>query len=315
MEETEMASAKWVEGNTGTFQASAALSRYRRVRLSTGKLAYAGASDQDCLGVLLQPVLAADEYAAVLLHTASGTKPMVASGIISAYAAVYAAANGKVASSGTVIVGIALQASGADGDEIEVLQSPIAAAIGSVDRSGLTEDALASYMVPLGDLKTTGTMQPLGAAAGTPSGACGITAGTYGSATPKVVGEAANNNSKTDYCRFQFALPPEYVDGGDVKLIVAGAVGAAMAVAATVDVQAFLSDGGGGVDGTDLCATAAQSINSTDFAAKTFTITSTGLVKGDVLDIQLTLVANDTGGTANDVAIIGSLGMALDIKG
>jgi hypothetical protein len=49
---------------------------------------------------------------------------MVAAGAITAGAPVFAAASGKIASSGTVFVGTALEAAGANNDVIEVLRGP-----------------------------------------------------------------------------------------------------------------------------------------------------------------------------------------------
>lgn len=304
----------YIEGPVKTFQASAALAAFRRVRFSTGKLAYCGALDTDCLGTLEEDALTADAYYSVRLRTAEGTVKMIASGVIAANAAVYAAANGKIADSGTVLVGVAINAAGADGDDIEVLCSP-AAILGSIARTALTEDALAEYGIPLASLQATGTGAQLGASAGTPSGAMGLTIGTHGSATPKVVGEAASNNSKTNYSRFQFVLPAEYVTGGDIKLGVYCRTGGELAVSSTIDAECFLSDDEAGVTGSDLCATAAQSINTATWAEKLFTITGTSRVAGDVLDIELTGVANDTGGTANKAIEIGRVSMYLDIKG
>jgi len=72
------------------------------------------------LGTVDDLCAAADTYVTVKLLGKGPTKKMVAAGAISAGAAVYAAANGKVASSGTYAVGVALTAASGDGDEIEV---------------------------------------------------------------------------------------------------------------------------------------------------------------------------------------------------
>lgn len=111
------------EGPTRTFPNNAALSKAIRVVLSAGNLAAAGASDI-AIGTMEYRALAGDEVGTVRLRTASGTQLMVASGAISANAAVYAAASGKVAGSGTILIGIALEAATADGDIIEVLPGP-----------------------------------------------------------------------------------------------------------------------------------------------------------------------------------------------
>lgn len=105
-----------------TYVAGAALAEARRVKLTTGKLAYAGSTDVE-VGTLRDPALAADQKVAVILRTAQGTVPMIAAGAIAAHALVYAAANGKVADSGTVLVGRnCAVAATADGDVIEVLR-------------------------------------------------------------------------------------------------------------------------------------------------------------------------------------------------
>jgi hypothetical protein len=62
--------------------------------------------------------------ATVRLRTAEGTVKMVASGAITAGNPAYAAAGGKIAATGTVVVGPALEASANDGDVIEVLRGP-----------------------------------------------------------------------------------------------------------------------------------------------------------------------------------------------
>lgn len=112
---------EFVEGRTRTFQAGAALVQHRRVKLSSGKLAYADADDTDVLGTMAREAFAVDEYVAVVLANAEGTQIMVASEAITVGTVVQAAADGKVAATGTVGVGIALSAAVAANDWIEVL--------------------------------------------------------------------------------------------------------------------------------------------------------------------------------------------------
>lgn len=111
--------SQFVESATRTFQAGAALSQHRRVILSSGVLQYAGATDRS-LGTLERDTFAANDYVAVRLRTAQGTKKMVAAGAITAGAYVYGAASGKVDDVGYLVEGIALEAASADGDLIEV---------------------------------------------------------------------------------------------------------------------------------------------------------------------------------------------------
>ena len=110
------------ESNVKTFtNDSSAIGRYLRVKLSSGVLALAGASDTE-LGVTRSRI-EASVPGGVHVRTAQGTVPMVAAGAISAGAEVFAAASGKIASSGSVSIGTTLEASTADGDIIEILRN------------------------------------------------------------------------------------------------------------------------------------------------------------------------------------------------
>lgn len=184
----------------------------------------------------------------------------------------------------------------------------------SVARSGIVQDDAKGYVVPLDSLKVTGTGALLGSTAGTPSGALGLTVGTFGSASPKLAGEAASGNTKTNKARFLFPLPAEYVAGETVTVRVRckETVGAAT-VSTSIDVEAYKCDKDGGI-GSDLCATAAQDV-TTSFGNKDFDITAASLNPGDVLDIQLTAVTTDTGGSVGTIINITNVEVLLDVKG
>lgn len=184
----------------------------------------------------------------------------------------------------------------------------------SVARADLGQDDLAPYGLDLETWRVTATGAMLGAAAGTPAGAFGLTYGTHGTNSPLIVGEAASGNVKTNKMRRQFTLPPEYVAGQTVTLRVRAieAVGAAT-VSTTIDAEVFEADLAGGIS-ADLCTTAAIDVTDT-IGNKDFTITPTGLAAGDVLDIELTGVTTDTGGTVGTVLTISDVRLLLDIKG
>lgn len=115
--------SQFVETPTKTYTAGAAIGQHLRVKLSNGKLAAAGASDVS-IGTLEEASFADGDVRAVRLRTAQGTRKMVASEAITAGDPVYAAAAGKVASTGTVFEGNACEAAGANNDVIEVLPGP-----------------------------------------------------------------------------------------------------------------------------------------------------------------------------------------------
>ena len=189
-----------------------------------------------------------------------------------------------------------------------------AAAGFSVARSGIVLETAKPYVLGLDSWKVTGTGAALGATAGTPSGAFGLTYGTFATNSPKIAGEAASGNSKTNKMRRQYTLPVEYVAGGNVTLRVncKETVGAAT-VSTVVDAQVFKCDKAAGI-GSDICATAAQDV-TTSAANADFSITPSGLVAGDVLDIEVNIVTNDTGGTVGTIANILDTEMLLDIQG
>jgi len=160
------------------------------------------------------------------------------------------------------------------------------------------------YTVPLTSIREN-DLTALGTAAS--AAKFGLVAGTHGTASPALVSEAANANSKTDTCRLQFSVPGGYTAAQNLTVTIHAHVDTTpLTVACTLDVQAYESTGEKGIS-ADICATAAQDINSATWADKSFTITGTDLVAGDVLDIELTVVANDTGGAVNKAAELGKI--------
>lgn len=108
-----------------SFPYTAALQKYRWVKVVAGVLAYCGSTDPG-VGTIQETTFAkaAAENVTVRLPNESGTTPMVASEAITAFNPVYAAANGKIAASGTLLRGFAMESATADGDIIEVLPVP-----------------------------------------------------------------------------------------------------------------------------------------------------------------------------------------------
>lgn len=109
---------------TGFTASDSGVDQYLRVKLdsSTGKLVLAGADDMG-VGVAEKK---ANENGLVTYWTflEPGALCCSAAGAVTKYAPVYAAADGKVASSGSVIVGFALEAATGAGDVIAVLPFP-----------------------------------------------------------------------------------------------------------------------------------------------------------------------------------------------
>lgn len=113
--------SQFVETACRADTAAGAVAQYLRVK-TPGAIAAAGATDV-AFGTMELPCLAAGPCT-VRLRTAQGTRKMVASEAITAGNPVYAAASGKIAASGTVYEGVALEAATANNDVIEVCGMP-----------------------------------------------------------------------------------------------------------------------------------------------------------------------------------------------
>lgn len=113
-----------LKNGIGTFIAGEALAVFRRVKLSAGTVVYADATD-DYIGVTQGPAASGEEVA-VRFRTDPGTFFITCAGAISANAAAYAANDGKVASSGTILVGTMTEAATGDGDQLELIPSGVA---------------------------------------------------------------------------------------------------------------------------------------------------------------------------------------------
>lgn len=117
--------SQMIEGPRKTYIAAASIGVNLRVKITDGTttpptINVAGATDAS-IGVTEAFVAAAGDRVAILLSNAQGTRKMHANGVITSGNTVYAAASGEVASSGTVVEGIAQETTTADGDIFEVL--------------------------------------------------------------------------------------------------------------------------------------------------------------------------------------------------
>ena len=188
------------------------------------------------------------------------------------------------------------------------------AIVPGIARSSLVQDDLQNYVIPFRDWRIADNLSSLLPATAA-SDDLGMDGETFGTETPFLVTSDAKATTVTQYGRFQFALPPEYVSGQSVRIQVkAGMKTTISDGTATVDFQVYESDDDGGV-GADLCATAAQSINSLTQATLNFNITATSLAAGDLLDCRMTVAITDS---ATSTAVLGKVSrcsVLADIKG
>ena len=185
----------------------------------------------------------------------------------------------------------------------------------AIARSKLAEDSDSVYGVPFTSMRIHDAFQT--SLPGTSSGNdLALIGGTFGTNSPTLqTADLKTAGATTNYARFLFTLPPEYVSAGSVTVRVHGGMKTTIAgVSATVDVECYKSDQSEGI-GSDLCVTAAQSCNSLTLDDQDFVITSSGLVAGDTLDIRLALTVNDAATGTAVIGMIGAVSMLLDIKG
>ena len=182
-------------------------------------------------------------------------------------------------------------------------------------RSDLAADSAMKFVIPFGDFRVWNAFATLlpGTSA---SDDLGLYGGTWGTDAPLVrTYDVKNAGAVTLYARVQVRLPAEYVAGGDITLrFHAGMVTTVASSTATIDVEVHAADKDGTL-GSDICATAAQSINSLSFAVKDFVITPTALVAGDWLDVRVAVAVNDSATGTAVIAAIGSAELLCTIKG
>lgn len=123
-----------------------------------------------------------------------------------------------------------------------------------------------------------------------------------------LVGEAAQNTTKTDYVVWEFQLPPTYKAGSNLTASINASHVEADGTTLTnkIDVEAW-EQGAGGTHGSDICATAEQAIGVT---ALEFTLTGTALVPGDVIVLRIKSTATEGGNTGTTTNYVNSVSIS-----
>ena len=184
-----------------------------------------------------------------------------------------------------------------------------------ISRSDLGQDDLAVFPVNLVDFRTHDALQTNlpGTAS---SNDLALDGGTFGTSQPTLrTQDLKAAGATSDYARALIRLPAEYQAGQTVTIRVSGGMITTVSdTTAVVDIEAYRVGKDNSL-GSDLCATAAQSINSLTFADKDFTITPTTLGPGDVLDVRLTITVNDGATAGAVIGCVGGVDLLCDIKG
>lgn len=142
----------------------------------------------------------------------------------------------------------------------------------------------------------------------------GLTIGTFGTNGILIQTSDLQGVTVTRYCRWpQVIVPHEYHSGQSAVIrLFAGMETTISDGTATIDVEAYVTDGVGGVS-ADKCITAAQSINSLTDADYDFDLGTT-LVPGDILDVRVAIAVSDSVADAVVVANLGRAYLAVDTR-
>lgn len=182
------------------------------------------------------------------------------------------------------------------------------------DRAQLKQDDLAIFQIPLTDFRVHDAFHTNlpGTAASDDLALIGT---AFGTSSPTIQTSDLKNTTGTQRARCLVRIPESYVTGETVKIrVYAGMNTTVASSSATVDVEAYEVDGTGGIS-SDLCTTAATSINNLTNSAKDFDITASSLAAGDILDVRLTIAITDSATATAVIGEIGYVALLADIKG
>lgn len=135
--------------------------------------------------------------------------------------------------------------------------------------------------------------------------------GTVGTTAPSLRGVDFGATTSDEKCAFSVVLPDWYEPGCTIALVAnAGMLTTVSDGTATLDVECWVPDyaNADGSVSSDLCTTAATSINSTTFADKSFTIdddvTDHELAPGDLLQFRLSFAGSDSGNAGDGITCV-----------
>lgn len=172
------------------------------------------------------------------------------------------------------------------------LQTTLAAALPLINANGMPSSQV---RLPLCQALTIAGV-PLTATA-ISNGAMGVSV-TLGTGI-NLYGYAANSTTMTNTCLFEFDLPTTYVAGQNINVVVDSqyVIGGGTIGTHTIAAAAYVVGAAGTMSASSIIATAAQAVGSTAGQA-TFVITGTTCTPGGHMLLELTMVIQDTAGSA-----------------
>lgn len=157
--------------------------------------------------------------------------------------------------------------------------------------------------------------QPLPSAAANDD--LGVVMGTFGTNVGVVTAGDVKATNSTRYALTHVYLPDYYDNGQTVTVrLLSGMQTTVADTSCTIDVVCYeIDDDATPTADGDICATAAQSINSLTAANKDFTITPTNLVAGDLLEIRVAIAYNDSATATAVIPTIYKAALLFDARG
>lgn len=190
---------------------------------------------------------------------------------------------------------------------------PVTIPNNAIERDSMKQVADQILRITPFDWRVWDSGQPLPSAAANDD--LGIVAGTFGTDVFTVQGGDVKTLSSTRRAIAHVALPDYYDDGQSVTIrLRAGMDTTVASTSCTLDVEAYeVGDSGG--SGSDLCTTAAQNMNSLTPADLDFTITSTNLAAGDILEIRISVTYVDSATGTAVIPVLYKAAVLFDARG
>ena len=177
----------------------------------------------------------------------------------------------------------------------------------------MAQRVLSHFQLPLQDARIWDAPQtPLPTTSATDD--LGLTIGTFGTSGILIQTSDMKTLTATRYCRWPQVVVPHNYEAGESILVrlFAGMDTTVSDTTATIDVEAYVTDGIGGVS-ADKCTTAAQDMNTLTDANLDFELGTT-LVPGDILDIRVAIAVVDGLGATAVIANIGRAYLVADLQ-
>lgn len=173
-----------------------------------------------------------------------------------------------------------------------------------ISTSRIAQRPFAKYAVPFTSMRVWDAMAtvPVTTAA---NDDLALLTGTPGTSNLKLsTGDLKTAGPTTRKIGFELAVPPNYEDGQTIEVRVRAGMETTVAdTAANVDLQAWISNGGGGV-GSDLVTSTASNCNSLAAADKDFVLDAANIDPGDRIMCVLSFFVQDA---ATNTAVTGAV--------